>query len=62
MHQIYAETNRGGRLITSMTRRQITTRIILILIVLALLLTLGVILYFIIRQLLPKGSSGSGSN
>jgi vesicle transport through interaction with t-SNAREs protein 1 len=44
----------SSRIIGRMSRRQITNRIILILIILIMLAVIGVILYFIIKPLIPK--------
>jgi len=61
LNQINDNTDRAGKIVGRMSRRQITNRIILILVILALLigiaLMIGFTLWFIFR---PKGS-GSGS-
>lgn len=44
----------SSRIIGRMSRRQITNRIILILVILIMLAVIGVILYFIIKSLIPK--------
>jgi flagellar basal body-associated protein FliL len=49
-----SELKRGSRLIGNMTRRQLTNRLIIVLIVLALLAVIGVILYFVIKALIDK--------
>jgi flagellar basal body-associated protein FliL len=49
-----SDVQRGGRLIGNMTRRQLTNRLILALIVLALLAVIGVILYFVIKAIVDK--------
>lgn len=63
LEQINDNTNRAGTIIGRMSRSQITTRIILLLVVIALILgilfMIGFTLWFIFR---PKGSSGSGTN
>ncbi|KAL0478113.1 v-SNARE family protein 1 [Acrasis kona] len=49
-----SDVKRGGKLIGNMTRRQITNRVILALIVLALLIAIGICLFFIIRAIVQK--------
>jgi chromosome segregation ATPase len=48
------ELTTGGKIIGRMSRRQITNRIILVLIIIGLLAIIGIILYFIIKPIVNK--------
>lgn len=49
-----SDIRRGSKLIGNMTRRQLTNRLILLCVILALLAVIGVILYFVIKALVDK--------